>query len=123
MQGQQNGMANGMANGMGNGISLRERVAELARDPNAKAIAIGAAAVVITPIVLPYAKPLLRGTLKSGVVFFEKTRGAIAEAGEIFADIAAEARAEVHGTPPAALSASVSGSDSGSSNPEEAESA
>ncbi len=113
----------GYQNGMGNGISLRERVAELARDPNTKAIAIGAAAVVVTPIVLPYAKPLLRGTLKSGVIFFEKTRGAIAEAGEIFADIAAEARAEAHGTPPAALSPSPSGSDSGSSNSEGAESA
>ncbi|KPQ38899.1 MAG: DUF5132 domain-containing protein [Phormidium sp.] len=119
MQGYQNGMGDGMRDGIG----LRQRVAELARDPNAKAIAIGAAAVVITPIVLPYAKPLLRGTLKSGVVFFEKTRGAIAEAGEIFADIAAEARAEVHGTSPAALSASVSRPDSGSSNTEEAESA
>ena len=85
-------------------IGLRQRVAQLAADPNAKAIAIGAAAVVITPMVLPYAKPLLRGTLKSSVILFEKTRGAIAEAGELLADIAAEARAEVHGTSPAALS-------------------
>lgn len=106
-----------------NGIGLRQRVTELAQDPNARAIAIGAAAVVVTPLVLPYAKPLLRGTLKSSVIFFEKTRGAIAEAGELLADIAAEARAEVHGSSPAALSPSPSGSDSGASNAEGAESA
>ncbi len=79
-------------------ISLRDRVAQLAAHPNAKAIALGAAAVALTPVILPHVKPVLRATLKSGVLLLERTKGAIAEAGEMLADIAAEAKAEVHAT-------------------------
>jgi len=75
-------------------IGLRARVAELAADPNARAIAIGVAAVTLTPVVLPLMKPVLKATIKSGVTLFEKTKTAIAETGEVIADIAAEAKAE-----------------------------
>jgi len=57
------------------------------------AIAIGA--LVLTPIVLPLLKPVAKATIKSGVNLFEKTKGAIAEAGEVIGDIVAEAKAEV----------------------------
>jgi hypothetical protein len=76
-------------------IGLRARVAELAADPNARAIAVGVATLALTPVVLPLVRPVLKATIKSGVSLFEKTKGAIAEAGEVLADIAAEARAEV----------------------------
>lgn len=76
-------------------IGLRARMAELASNPNAKAIAVGVAAVALTPVVLPLVKPVLKATIKSGVTLFEKTKSAIAETGEVLADIAAEARAEV----------------------------
>ncbi len=58
-------------------------------------IAIGLGAVVLTPIVLPLLKPVAKATIKSGVNLFEKTKGAIAEAGEVIGDIVAEAKAEV----------------------------
>jgi len=82
---------------------LRERIAQLTAHPNARAIAVGGAAAALTPLVLPYAKPVLRATIKSGVLWFEKAKGAIAEAGETLADIAAEARAEAQASvyPPA----------------------
>ena len=58
-------------------------------------IAIGIGAVVLTPIVLPLLKPVAKATIKSGVNLFEKTKGAIAVAGEAISDIVAEAKAEV----------------------------
>lgn len=61
----------------------------------AKAIAIGVGAVIITPIVLPLLKPVAKGAIKTGVVLYEKTKGAIAEAGEVLGDIVAEAQAEI----------------------------
>ncbi len=60
-----------------------------------KTIAIGLGVVVLTPIVLPLLKPVAKATIKSGVGLFEKTKGAIAEAGEVIGDIVAEAKAEV----------------------------
>lgn len=77
-------------------IGLRAHVAELASNPNAKALVIGVTAVALTPIVLPLVKPALKATIKSGVTLYEKTKIAIAETGEALADVAAEARAEVH---------------------------
>ncbi len=76
-------------------VGLRTRIAELAGHPTTKVLVIGAAAVAVTPIVLPLVKPVLKATLKSGVSLYEKTKIAIAETGEVLADIAAEARAEV----------------------------
>lgn len=73
---------------------LRQRIAELSANPNAQAIAIGVTAVALTPVVLPLVKPVLKATIKTGVTFFEKTKVAVAETGEMMADIAAEAKAE-----------------------------
>ncbi len=58
--------------------------------------AIAAAALVC--VSLPLAKLVLCTPLKSGVLRLERTKGAITEAGEMLADIAAEAKAEVHAT-------------------------
>lgn len=95
-------------------MGLRARVAELAAHPNTKLVAVGVAAVVLTPILLPLAKPVLKTTIKSGLKLFEQAKGAIAETGELLADIAAEAKAEVtteaqkQATPPVMPSAPLS---------------
>lgn len=75
-------------------MGLRARVAQLATHPNAKTIAIGVAVIAVTPVVLPLVRPVLKAAIKSGVTLFEKTKSAIAETGEVIADIAAEAKAE-----------------------------
>ena len=76
-------------------IGLRTRVAELASNPNAKILLIGATAVAATPIVLPLIKPALKTALKTGLILYEKAKIAFSETGEFLADAAAEARAEV----------------------------
>ena len=58
-------------------------------------IAVGVGAVVLTPIILPLLKPVAKATIKTGVSFLEKTKGALAETAEVFGDIVAEAKAEV----------------------------
>ncbi len=63
-------------------------------DPN-RAIAIGLGALVLTPVVIPLLKPVAKATVKTGVILYEKTKGTLAEAGEVVADIVAEAKAEV----------------------------
>ncbi|MEB3884294.1 DUF5132 domain-containing protein [Lyngbya sp. CCY1209] len=73
---------------------LRQRIAELTANPNTRAIVVGVAAVALTPVVLPLVKPVLKSTLKSGVTLLEKTKVALAETGEVMADIVAEAKAE-----------------------------
>lgn len=75
-------------------MGLRTRVAELAADPTAKAIAVGIATVALAPVILPLIRPVLKATIKSGVTLFERAKSSIAETGEVLADIAAEARAE-----------------------------
>ncbi|MCU0568564.1 MAG: DUF5132 domain-containing protein [Oculatellaceae cyanobacterium Prado106] len=79
-------------------IGLRARVAELAADPNARAIAVGVATVALVPVVLPLVRPVLKATIKTGVTLFEQAKSSIAETGELLADIAAEAKAEAQVT-------------------------
>ncbi|ESA34887.1 hypothetical protein N836_14090 [Leptolyngbya sp. Heron Island J] len=75
-------------------VGLRARVTELTGLSTGQVITIGVATVALTPIVLPVLRPVLKATIKTGVTAFEKTKQAIAETGEILADIAAEAKAE-----------------------------
>jgi hypothetical protein len=60
-----------------------------------KTLVIGVGAVIVTPILLPLLKPVAKSAIKTGVVFYEKTKGMIAEAGEVLGDIVAEAKAEI----------------------------
>ena len=60
-----------------------------------KALLIGAGAVIVTPILLPLLKPVAKSAIKTGVVLYEKTKGTIAEVGEVLGDIVAEAKAEI----------------------------
>ena len=58
-------------------------------------IAVGVGTIVLTPLLLPLLKPVAKATIKTGVSFLEKTKGALAETVEVFGDIVAEAKAEV----------------------------
>ncbi|MDJ0591325.1 MAG: DUF5132 domain-containing protein [Pleurocapsa sp. MO_226.B13] len=60
-----------------------------------KTIAIGVGVAIVAPTVLPLAKPIAKAAIKGGVSLYEKTKGAIAETGEVIGDIVAEAKAEV----------------------------
>ena len=57
-------------------------------------LVIGLGVAVLAPTVIQSVKPLAKVAIKSGVNLFEKTKGAIAETGEVIGDIVAEAKAE-----------------------------
>jgi hypothetical protein len=63
------------------------------------AVALGAAAVLLAPIVLPVIagilKPVAKGVIKGGILAFEGTKVALAETKETIEDLAAEAKAEL----------------------------
>ncbi|MEM8613348.1 MAG: DUF5132 domain-containing protein [Cyanobacteria bacterium P01_H01_bin.105] len=92
-----------MTNHLSQNIGLRARVTELTGLRTGHVIAIGVATVALTPVVLPMLRPVLKATIKTGVTAFEKTKQAIAETGEILADIAAEAQAEARAEPLGAI--------------------
>jgi len=60
---------------------------------------IGAAAVVLAPIVVPTVfaglRPVSKTLVKGGVMVYDKAREMVAEAGEQMSDLVAEARAEL----------------------------
>lgn len=64
-----------------------------------KGLAIGVGAVVLAPVVSPavarVTKPLLKTTIKTGLVFLERAKIAGAEAWETLEDLTAEARSEI----------------------------
>jgi len=63
------------------------------------AVAIGAAAVLLAPIVLPVIagvlKPVAKGVIKGGLLAYEGAKVALAETMETIEDVAAEAKAEI----------------------------
>jgi len=64
-----------------------------------KGLAIGVGVIVLAPVVTPVvarvAKPLLKSTIKTGLIAYEKAKIAGAEALEALEDLTAEARAEI----------------------------
>ena len=60
---------------------------------------MGIGAIVLAPIVAPVlakaGKPLAKAAIKQGLRLYEQSKGAIAEAGEVFEDLVAEAQAEL----------------------------
>ena len=77
------------------GNSVLDQVKNAYRNQPAQTIAIGLGAAILAPTLLPLVKPLAKAAIKSGVTLYEKTKGAIAETGEVLGDIVAEAKAEV----------------------------
>lgn len=62
-------------------------------------ILVGAAAILLAPVVAPVlaqaARPLLKEIMKGGLMCYQKGREAMAEVGEVFDDVLAEAKAEL----------------------------
>lgn len=60
---------------------------------------VGIGAIVLAPIVAPIVvkagKPLAKAAIKRGLRLYKQSKGAIAEAGEVFEDLVAEAQAEL----------------------------
>jgi hypothetical protein len=67
---------------------------------------VGIAAAVLTPVIAPVAgrglRALIKGGIKGHLLVTDRTRNAVAEAGEKLQDLYAEAKAEVEPLPPAA---------------------
>ena len=63
------------------------------------AVAIGAVAVLLAPVILPVIasvlKPVAKGIIKGGILAFESAKVALAETKETIEDLAAEAKAEI----------------------------
>lgn len=63
------------------------------------AVAIGAAAVLLAPVILPLVgsilKPVVKGAIKGGILAVEGAKAALAETKETIEDLAAEAQAEI----------------------------
>jgi len=59
----------------------------------------GIIGVVLVPVLLPVitgvGRPVAKAAVKRGILFYEKSKGAIAEVSETWEDIIAEARAEI----------------------------
>jgi len=60
---------------------------------------VGAAAVVVAPIVVPAVlaglRPVAKTAIKGGIYVFDKAQDMVAEAGEQLSDLVAESRAEI----------------------------
>lgn len=63
------------------------------------AVAIGAATVLLAPIVLPIVasvmKPIAKNVIKGGILAYDGVKVALAETKETIEDITAEAKAEI----------------------------
>lgn len=70
-------------------------------------VAVGATilAPVIVPVLASVGKPLAKSAIKSGILMYEKGRETMAELGEVFEDMVAEAKAELEGTTATAAAA------------------
>ncbi|GET37777.1 DUF5132 domain-containing protein [Microseira wollei] len=71
----------------------------------------GIAAIVLLPVIIPVAagmgKPIAKTMIKGGIVLYEKGKGVLAEVGENFEDVLAEAKAELAAEKVKELEASV----------------
>lgn len=72
-------------------------------------VLIGAAAVILAPIMVPAVlagmRPLSKMVIKGGVLVYDKAREVIAETGEQLSDLVVEARAELAASAAAATAA------------------
>lgn len=74
-------------------------LSDLLKGETSKGVAIGFAAAMLAPVVLPIltqtARPLARTLIKTGILLYHKGRETLAEAEETFDDLVAEVRAEL----------------------------
>jgi hypothetical protein len=70
---------------------------------NLTGIIVGVVAAALAPVLLPaamtVARPFAKAFVKGGMILYDKSRETVAELGEVFEDLVAEARAELeHGS-------------------------
>jgi hypothetical protein len=91
-------------------MALLEGISESLGGSLVSNLLIGAAVIVLAPVVVPAVltgmRPVAKTLVKGGVMAYDKTREMVAEVGEQMSDLVAEARAEL--TAPAAAAESVS---------------
>jgi hypothetical protein len=72
---------------------------DIFKSDTTRGVALGVGAVVVAvaaiPVIVHIGRPFARVALKSGLLLLEKSREAIAEAGENIEDLVAEVRAEM----------------------------
>ena len=82
---------------------------KLFKDNLALGLAVGVGVALLVPVVAPMlatlARPLAKSAIKSGLIVFDKTRETVAELGEVFDDLVAEAKAELTATAAAGAAA------------------
>ncbi|KAB8330504.1 DUF5132 domain-containing protein [Scytonema tolypothrichoides VB-61278] len=78
---------------------MAPKITDFVEDAGAPGIIAGIGAVLLAPVVIPVVagigKPIAKSLIKGGLVLFEKSKGAVAELGENWEDMIAEARAEL----------------------------
>jgi hypothetical protein len=78
---------------------MAPKITDFVEDAGAPGIIAGIGAVLLAPVVIPVVtgigKPLAKSLIKGGLTIYEKSRGAVAELGESWEDMVAEARAEL----------------------------
>lgn len=78
---------------------MAPKITDFVEDAGAPGLIAGIGAVILAPVLLPVVagvgKPLVKSVIKGGIAAYEKTRGALAEVGETWEDMIAEARAEL----------------------------
>lgn len=78
---------------------MAPKIVDFVEDAGAPGLIAGIGAVLLAPVLIPVVagvgKPLVKSVIKGGMVIYEKSRGALAEVGETWEDIVAEARAEL----------------------------
>jgi hypothetical protein len=74
-------------------------IQDIIKSNMATGIAVGLGVMVLAPVLLPalarIVKPVAKAMIKSGFIFYEKTRETFAELGEMAEDLVAEARSEL----------------------------
>ncbi|AFZ28197.1 hypothetical protein Cylst_6238 [Cylindrospermum stagnale PCC 7417] len=75
------------------------KITDFVEDAGAPGIIAGIGAVLLAPVLLPIVagigKPIAKSVIKGGLVAYERSKGAIAELGETWDDIIAEAKSEI----------------------------
>lgn len=75
------------------------KITDFVEDAGAPGIIAGIGAVLLAPVLLPVVagigKPIAKSVIKGGLVAYERSKAAIAELGETWDDIVAEAKSEI----------------------------
>jgi hypothetical protein len=78
---------------------MAPKIGDFFEEAGPSGVIAGIGAVILAPVLVPVVagigKPLAKSLIKGGMVLYEKSKGAIAEVGETFEDMVAEARAEL----------------------------